>query len=358
MKQIHFKSLDAIRTIAFLSTFLTHALSAQTEEIASNKVYSTVREIATLYGFGVPVFFVLSGFLITFLMIKERENQVFTIKKFYIKRVLRIWPVYFIVLIFGFVIFPLLQQFFLGEVKIENANPWMYIGFLSNFDQIYNGLPLGAGLSPTWSVGVEEQFYLFWPLLFVIFKPKYFHYLVFVVLGISILYCQFSGFVTSQSHTAFALIFLSVGGVFGYLYYYNVFNIRNIHKIGWIGFVIVFGFSCAAYWIKTIPGVIYALGFSISWGLMIIYQIHSTSLDFSKVQFLEKNGKYTYGLYLYHSIAIFFVHTLFHKVLHVEESLVLVLVIIPITSLLLSFVFARFSYRFIELKFLHLKNKL
>ncbi|OFY85151.1 MAG: hypothetical protein A3F72_05065 [Bacteroidetes bacterium RIFCSPLOWO2_12_FULL_35_15] len=357
MQRIHFKGLDAIRTIAFISTFLAHSISTQSIELSNNSIFITVTEIATLYGFGVPVFFVLSGFLITFLMIKDRENGLFSIRNFYIKRILRIWPAYYIVIIFGFLIFPFLQNLFLDNSKIENATVWMYIGFLSNFDQIYNGLPLGAGLGPTWSVSVEEQFYLFWPLLFLVVKPKYFIYLILSVLTFSLLFSQF-GNIRSQSHTAFSMIFLSVGSLFGYLYYYNTFSIRTIHKLGWWVMILAFAVSCAFYWIKIIPSPLYGLFFSIAWGVIIIFQIHTTKLDLSKIKFLERNGKYTYGLYLYHSIAIFIIHSLFRKILKMEESLSLILLIIPISSLILSFIFARVSYWLIESKFLNLKRKL
>ena len=79
-------------------------------------------------------FFVLSGFLITYLLIKEKE---FTgrihVPNFYVRRVLRIWPLYYLCVIIGFIGFGLLKKY-TGEPVMENANPWYYVFFAANFD--------------------------------------------------------------------------------------------------------------------------------------------------------------------------------------------------------------------------------
>ena len=70
-------------------------------------------------------------------MLKEQEEfGRFSLKKFYIRRLLRIWPVYYVVLLFGFVCFPLIRTYVLGVEMVETANPTLYVLFLSNFDQI------------------------------------------------------------------------------------------------------------------------------------------------------------------------------------------------------------------------------
>ena len=89
------------------------------------------------------------------------------------RRILRIWPLYFACVFYGFVIFPYTKT--LAEtVPNETANAWYYIGFISNFDYIHKGLPDAPGLGVLWSVAIEEQFYLAWPVILSLFPLKRF----------------------------------------------------------------------------------------------------------------------------------------------------------------------------------------
>lgn len=123
-----------------------------------------------IYGgeYAVTVFFVLSGFLITFLLLKEKKSTgTVSIGKFYLRRVLRIWPLYFtylgIALLFNFVSGKEYDHGLLVFYFLIAAN------FLNSF-QLY--IPTIPHL---WSIGVEEQFYLMWPWFIRLFrKPIYF----------------------------------------------------------------------------------------------------------------------------------------------------------------------------------------
>ena len=69
--KFRFENLDSIRTIAFLSTFLAHAFYAESQEVLDSSMFQWAVKFREIFSFGVPVFFVLSGFLITYLMLKE-----------------------------------------------------------------------------------------------------------------------------------------------------------------------------------------------------------------------------------------------------------------------------------------------
>ena len=224
--KFHLKSLDSLRTIAFFSTFIAHSFGTLNENILETGIYKNVLYLKGFFGFGVPVFFVLSGFLITFLMLKNQEKNNFSLKSFYLKRVLRIWPVYYVVILFGFFAFPILRSIILHQPTEENANFWMYLCFLSNFDQINIGvLPFGVGLGPTWSVSVEEQFYLFWPLILLAFpKSKFINAIIVIMIFTLIGSLVFN---LNSTNTVFSMIYLSVGSLFGYLSFYNYKNISK-----------------------------------------------------------------------------------------------------------------------------------
>lgn len=358
MSKFRFENLDSIRTVAFLTVFLAHSVASDLPSIIGNPIYNFFNIFRSVFSFGVPVFFVLSGFLISFLMLKEQESKTgFCVKNFYIRRVLRIWPVYYIVIIFGFVVFPLLRTYILHIPYLENANFINYIFFIGNFDQIINNqLPFGVGLGPTWSVGVEEQFYLLWPIVIMFFKKRHF---IIPIIGFIIISTLSSViFKLDSQNTIFCFIYLSTGALFAYISYYYNDKILKITKISPVFFILAL-----VMFILIIMDVICFLGFmkmlviSVLIAYMIVYQCYSGRFALKNIPLLERLGKYTYGLYLYHSICIFIIHTLVLKILKIEENAVTIVLIIPLFSLILSIVISVLSYKYIELFFLKLKDR-
>jgi peptidoglycan/LPS O-acetylase OafA/YrhL len=146
--------LDAIRGIAVLLVIMNHA---------SDKYPSL--HLQGIFGrgwMGVDLFFVLSGFLITGILLSAKDSEGY-FKNFYARRCLRIWPLYYSVLILMFVVIPLLRPSEAGKVFEARSSPWWaYPLFLQNF---LIPSPTGATgpLGVTWSLAIEEQFYLVWP---------------------------------------------------------------------------------------------------------------------------------------------------------------------------------------------------
>ena len=101
-EKIFFKNLDSIRFIAALMVFIGHAISPSYQYLPiKNTFWEKLLNTASNAGTGVSMFFVLSGFLITYLLISEYElNRKISIQKFYMRRVLRIWPLYFLIVAF------------------------------------------------------------------------------------------------------------------------------------------------------------------------------------------------------------------------------------------------------------------
>ncbi|GGY39351.1 acyltransferase family protein [Parvularcula lutaonensis] len=113
---------------------------------------------------GVDFFFVLSGFLITTLLLRERERKGrVSFRGFYWRRFLRIIPVYFFVVTAVTAYYGIVQ----GQAEALERAPYYYL-FLSNFMQ--GDTPL---LAPTWSLSVEEQYYVLWPLLLVLIPARW-----------------------------------------------------------------------------------------------------------------------------------------------------------------------------------------
>jgi peptidoglycan/LPS O-acetylase OafA/YrhL len=338
---------------------MAHAFYTESPEIQTSALFEWAVHFQQVFSFGVPIFFVLSGFLITYLMLREQEGLgKFNVLNFYIRRVLRIWPLYFLVLLIGFVAFPLIRDWVLQEPIVETANPLMYALFLSNFDQINTGvLPYGVGLGPTWSVSIEEQYYLLWPLLLVLLPRRRFVLAIAAVVFLSIvLTLQFG---LNNKHTIYCMIYLGIGSLFGYLAFYHERFISKITSIP----SIVFLFILLLFFALLYSNIFYVHSFwmilviALAIGYIITFQCFSARFEFRKIPFVERIGKYTYGLYLYHVICNFIIYTIFTKIMKTEESELLAVFVRPTLSLAISIWMSYFSYHYFESYFLRLKQK-
>jgi peptidoglycan/LPS O-acetylase OafA/YrhL len=155
-------ALDGMRGIAILSVMAFH-FSCVFENGAS-RVDHLVVSLASHGSRGVDLFFVLSGFLITRILIRSRDSVNY-LQSFYMRRVLRIFPVYFFYLL---IVFGVMRQ--ISPEAFVNARLWPYLAYLSNW-QTGTGLK-DPGLIHLWSLAVEEQFYLVWPLLVLLCPPR------------------------------------------------------------------------------------------------------------------------------------------------------------------------------------------
>jgi peptidoglycan/LPS O-acetylase OafA/YrhL len=350
-----FDNLDSVRTVAFISTFLAHSFSAHEPGVTSSPLYLGAIRFREAFSYGVPVFFVLSGFLISYLMLMEQETtEGFSARNFYIRRVLRIWPLYYLILIFGFVVFPILRTHLLHSPGVETASPLAYSAFLANFDLLAKGLPFAPGLGPVWSVSVEEQFYLLWPILLLLFSKKRF------IMPISLLMIGATAttwaFDLPRYHTAHCLIYLTAGTLTAYLSFYSRPFIDRIVRVSPLWFLA----AAAAALVLTQSGYttgIMILVVALLFAYCIVFQCFSGRFPLKRIPFFEWMGKYTYGLYLYHTIAIFVVSSIAYKVLHLKESIAVVVFAIPLVSLLLSILVAWTSYELMERRLLRLKER-
>jgi hypothetical protein len=206
---IFLKGLNELRAVAALGVLVHHIelLKYDDRNASLNDTYSLANNahfhhfIQSLGKHSVYFFFVLSGFLITHLIIREKNKfGVFDFQKFYMRRVLRIWPLYYIIIGLSLFVIPFISAYFgLFEIfpntyykavlATDYSSPktiLYYLGFLSNYG-LSEGITLVGG-SQTWSVSIEEQFYLFWPvLLLFVFKSRPYLWLLSSIILIFIL---------------------------------------------------------------------------------------------------------------------------------------------------------------------------
>jgi peptidoglycan/LPS O-acetylase OafA/YrhL len=156
-------ALDGVRGLAVLMVLLFHFIGGLTP---TNGVESVVFGVMKYGSYGVELFFVLSGFLITGILYDTRETTQY-FRNFFMRRVLRIFPLYYAVLIAVFLIAPLIPLFrgpTLDALVEKQAWAWLYA---VNLYIAKEGAWSFSYLQHFWSLAIEEHFYLFWP--FVVF---------------------------------------------------------------------------------------------------------------------------------------------------------------------------------------------
>src|SRR5918993_3703515 len=181
---VYFPGLNGIRGIAAMIVLIFHIdqYTRQYLDLEDIGIWRT-----EMQKFAVVMFFVLSGFLITFLLLKEKHSSgKISFQNFYIRRILRIWPVYYLVLFVGMLLLMACRDEVYALPKDNNmvATFLFYFFLLSNvgFALRYRADLIGN----LWSIGVEEQFYAVWPL--VISKVnRVFRFLVFLWVGYLVL---------------------------------------------------------------------------------------------------------------------------------------------------------------------------
>ena len=187
---IYFPGLNALRFFAAFAVLISHVeLLKNNLRIQGDLWVDTAKEFSTfsfihilngerhfltpiiseIGSYGVVFFFVLSGFLITYLLLAEKKKtNTVHVGHFYGRRILRIWPLYFLIMILGFFILPNFELFNVGSQSnslSENftGNLILYAIILPNLAQaIFPPIP---NIGQAWSIGVEEQFYLIWPII-------------------------------------------------------------------------------------------------------------------------------------------------------------------------------------------------
>jgi peptidoglycan/LPS O-acetylase OafA/YrhL len=363
LKKVYFPNLNGIR---FLAAFLViiHHIEQIKSLLGLNSRWDNpfVKLIGPL---GVILFFVLSGFLITYLLlVEENQTKTIAVKSFYIRRILRIWPVYYLLIGLSFFLF--------SRISILNLGEWsehifdnlalkliMFILFLPNLALIlFSPIPYA---SQTWSVGVEEQFYLIWPVLMKKVKNKKMLLYV-IVLGylaikwVGFRFIQKFIFWNTNMETiksffdSFSIDCMAIGGLFA-VYLYNKDKILNVLFSKYVQVIIY-----------TLLVVLIAKGiklpyihfefYAILFGVMIV-NLAANANSFLRLEnkLFHYLGKISYGLYMYHPIAIVLA-------LKILAAFGIVNIWIEYVSIIVvSIIIAGFSYKYFESYFIDKKLK-
>lgn len=366
-KKVYFENLDGLRFLCFLSVFFYHSFYTESTYVQQHDVYRFFKFFLWKNGnLGVNFFFVLSGFLITWLLIDEKQTTgKIAIPAFWMRRILRIWPLFYLCVFIGFYLFPFCKGL-LGQVSRETAEISSYLLFLNNFDIIRNGMPDSSLLGVLWSVAIEEQFYLFWPVILSFFPIRRMWIVFTAVIIASLIYRQLqTEHFALQFHTLSCIGDMGVGALGAWMVIcFPLFRekIEQASRFVIAGVYLLFlVFFLYLERIVSIPGFPVSaerLMLSLLILFIILEQNYATRSFFKMSTFslLSRLGQMTYGMYCLHFIGILITIQVF-KQFGWQNQLWHVLVWETVLSLVLTIFISWMSYRFFEKPFLQLKQR-
>jgi peptidoglycan/LPS O-acetylase OafA/YrhL len=357
----YFQPLDIVRFVAAVLILITHSYDHWTDvpQVAAATVdwggqpawwATKLKLFVGSFNIGVDVFFLMSGFLITYLLLAEKQQYGrIDIKSFYMRRVLRIWPLYY----FCVAMAPVLSHY----AHEPAANMPAHLLFLGNFDLMKHGWGSTA-VNHLWSICIEEHFYLLWPLLIAFVpRPK-----LTTVFGLVILLSFFTRiyyfYFVPDSYMALYLNTLcrwdalAIGSLFAYAHFNGYHMPRLPAAMRWMIYgatLFVFANDSYGNWDN-----IFLLCFK-KYVFMAVIAFFLGNVLFnpdSAVQWRGRTvfhyfGKISYGIYMFHGFVIFIlvrVFPMFHTPLFILWVLVFTLIVSAI------------SYQLVEKPILRLKK--
>jgi peptidoglycan/LPS O-acetylase OafA/YrhL len=332
--------LDAVRGVAVLLVF-----------IHNTDLYPSLHLglIAKNGWMGVDLFFVLSGFLITGILIDSKNAEGY-FKNFYTRRCLRIWPLYYSAILFMFVIVPFLRPSDAQTIFSERSSPWWaYPLFLQNFLVPVPTAATGL-LAVTWSLAIEEQFYLVWPLVVRFCSEAQLLKLALGVIFISPalrFYLSLHG-VNIYSNTFCRLDGLMAGALLALTVRSSSFAPSRFVAGAWITLMVSTPLALVidAPYMRWLVFSLIALA-SVSFVYLALFSKGSWLQAILTNRFLVYTGTISYGIYLLEKIPADFI-----KAFHIEKHPILAFSITAVAT----YALAVLSWNLLEKPFLRLKR--
>ena len=365
---LFFKDLDILRFFAAIMVVISHAfagycgwfgipklLAEQSDPQKFSFAGKIVNQLIINGSFGVDLFFMISGFLITLILIKEKTSTgKVNIPKFFMRRAIRIWPLYYLFIMLG----PLAIH-----LARSTASPHYLsnILFYNNFQAIHSVDPWGYPFAHLWSICVEEHFYLVWPIIIALIPMKYLKKVLFSLFALSLcfrlfLFMQDGDPVILYLHTFARIDVLIIGAL--YAVYFSEGSqkliLTKFQRLCLYLFFLLLASFVWVYEVKTIFQVIvYKYLFCVICGIGMIYFIFSPKrlIDIPFKSFWNYLGKISFGIYLFSNAII---PVIVHQFMYRFETKNIWLYFF--LNVFLSICIAAIVYELYEKQFLKLKK--
>jgi peptidoglycan/LPS O-acetylase OafA/YrhL len=358
--------LDILRMLAFVCVLLHHMLPLGLGHLSSILPASSAQTMVALnraFGFGLTLFFTLSSFLISELLIRERTLRGHvSAGQFYLRRILRIWPLYYFCIALG-----LFVAFISPSGPHELIRISYFAVFISAWDASTHGW-IQNPLSPLWSISVEEQFYLFAPWIFGYLSRARLLGFAISIAAVSSWFTFILGqnrgqdyslwassLVQSQAFAAGMMVSLMLKGRSPTFQAWQRSLLVGTSLTAW--FVAAYFLHVRYFEVGSSPGGLrlmagYWLG-SVGASLILVGFLGADSSYFPRWAIYL--GRISFGLYAFHGFALFLVDRLFGRFFDTVPVPAFFLKILPVVGL--DILLASISYRFLETPFLIRKRR-
>jgi peptidoglycan/LPS O-acetylase OafA/YrhL len=299
-------------------------------------------------GIAVYYFFSLSGFLIIRnLYLEYKKNYTIDLKKFFKRRISRLWPVYYLVILIGIILYDVIIPLLGVDYKTNYSLTELllyYVCFLPNVFNLYH--KVGGILNITWSIGIEEQFYLIFPLYFLLFKKNIKLALVLLLVLLIALLFFYTEFYIYQNYYFYFIL----AGIFAILAEEGKLNFLKSKILR----LIVLTFFLVSFFSDVL--VFDDLRFThlanlIISNLLIVSLAYYPIVLFDKLR-LNYFGEISYGLYMYHMIVItIYLYTIKKTKLENYINPIIFVIINNIVVLIFTLFVSHLSYRYFETLF-------
>ncbi len=301
---------------------------------------------------GVPIFFVLSGFVITRILINTRENKDY-FRSFYKKRILRILPLYYLFLIIFYVAYPLITE---DTQRVEFTYKIPFYFYFQNMIEVFKIKAIGPG--HYWTLSIEEHFYILWPLAVYMVKPKNLWKLIaLLVIFVLTLRCfMLNAGLPIDKFTFTRIDQILFGSYLAVLEWRRFFDKgRNIIKIGLVGAIVFpmilffYFFTDKFHLLSEMTGQSFlGLFFFSLIGCLIFLKNDNLINKFLSSKLMLYFGRISYGIYVWHILVIMILNRYF---------ITKILIVDTILPILLTIFTAHISYKYFENIFLRMKDK-
>lgn len=348
--RLYLPGLNGIRAVAALAVLFGHMWAPFGDWGIGSPSYNVPWPTGP-----VTTFFVISGFLITYLLMNEigKTNDV-SIGKFYMRRILRIWPLYY-----GYFVLSLIVvAAFKGEI---NSAAWFYGFFSGNISHA-----IGIGIIPLyhfWSLGVEEQFYMWYPWM-VKYNKK--HILTAVsVLCVIWLCLKLGCYVFLGKGLAYRIFAVTqfdcmmLGAAGAIMYYRGTEWFKRLCSNRCVAIMAWILFFTSGLWAKYVPSPITNEVIAVVSLIVIMAGLVRKPILENKV--MNYLGKISYGIYVIHPILLYAGTRLVNERLKAANGMlcgggaIFVMIFVIITGL--TILIAGLSYKYFEMPFLRMKDK-
>lgn len=350
-RSFYLPELDGLRFFAFLAVFFAHAMPREPEAYRRFLPPSLAEFVGGSWGAGgkgVDLFFVLSSYLITSLLLREYEERGrLDVPSFYARRALRIWPLYFFFLLI-LNVGPLGS--YLPGAQLSTSYLLAFLLLSGNWACAAWGYPPSPA-APLWSVSIEEQFYLAWPFVLSAAGVSRIKKLALVMFGVAAvtrvyLYARGADGIAYWCNTFVRLDSIAAGALLAVVLRGRVLQLRAPARaaLAFAGVALWVAAEWADHAFGASPHLIFSYP-AVTLGSVLMLLAALGSRSWLKHPALVYLGKISYGLYVYHVLAISL------------TKLAAPWQLVPPVSFALTVGLSAVSYKYLELPFLKMKEK-